>query len=146
MPEFTIETTYRIPIYRQRRYDAPTLAEACRLAIEDDDWEGAKEDHECAGETHVTGAWAGDVPPYSVPPLSVPSQFGETVRRKADHFAELLNQLSFVAQSMGISKTDFEHRLPHAQAAVRKAHAILAGARDPNEEVVDDLGEERSTA
>ena len=40
---FTIEATYRIPVYRQRSYEAGTLAEACRLAVEDDDWEGQKE-------------------------------------------------------------------------------------------------------
>src|SRR3546814_15694518 len=57
---FTIETSYRIPVNRQRRYAANSLAEACRLAIEDDDWEGSREDFECAGETHVTGAWPGD--------------------------------------------------------------------------------------
>lgn len=58
MPIFTIEATYRIPIYRQRRYESDALAEACRLAIEDDDWEGQKEDCETAGETYVTGIWA----------------------------------------------------------------------------------------
>ena len=77
MPIFTIEATYRIPIYRQRSYEADTLAEACRLAIEDDDWEGKKEDYETAGETYVTGAWAGDVSPYSVPALAVPSHYGD---------------------------------------------------------------------
>jgi len=134
MTIFTIETTYRIPVYRQRRCEAPTLAEACRLAIEDDDWEGSKEDYECAGETYVTGAWPGDVAPYSVPLLTIPSQFGETAQRKADHFEELLAQLSCVAQPMGLSSADFERWLPRAQAAVRKAQAIIAGARDPDDE------------
>ena len=60
MPTFTIESTYRIPIYRQRGYQADTLAEACRLAIEDDDWEGQKEDYESTGESYVTGTWPGD--------------------------------------------------------------------------------------
>ena len=39
MPKFTVEATYRMPYYRQRTYDAATSEEACRLAIEDDDWE-----------------------------------------------------------------------------------------------------------
>jgi hypothetical protein len=90
MPIFTIEATYRIPIYRQRSYEADTLAEACRLAIEDDDWEGQKEDYETAGETYVTGIWPGDVSPYSVPALPVPSHFGESLQRKAEHFEVLL--------------------------------------------------------
>ncbi|BAI99159.1 hypothetical protein Sj15T_31480 [Sphingobium sp. TA15] len=132
MPSFTIETSYRIPVYRQRRYAANSLAEACRLAIEDDDWEGSREDFECAGETHVTGAWPGAVDPYSVPLLPIPSQFDETVQRKADHFAELLAQLSSVAQPTGLSAHDFGRWLPAAQSAVRKANAIVAGARDPD--------------
>ncbi|MBY0351177.1 hypothetical protein [Tabrizicola sp.] len=90
--------------------------------------------------------WAGDVQPYSVPPLSVPGQFDETIQRKADHFDELLTQLSFVAQPMGISRHDFERWLPHAQAAVRKAQAILAGARNPEDgEAADDHGHGLST-
>jgi hypothetical protein len=46
MPRFTIETTYRIPIYRQRAYEADTIEQACRLAIEDDDWSEQKEDYD----------------------------------------------------------------------------------------------------
>jgi hypothetical protein len=42
MPIFTIEATYRILVYRQRSYKAKTLVEACRLAIDDEDWEGQK--------------------------------------------------------------------------------------------------------
>ena len=45
MPRFTIETTYRLPVYRQRSYEAETLQEACRLAVEDDDWSEQKEDY-----------------------------------------------------------------------------------------------------
>lgn len=60
MPIFTIETTYRLPIYRHRTYEAPTFEDACRLAIEDDDWEGSNEDHDSAGATYITGAWSGE--------------------------------------------------------------------------------------
>ncbi len=98
MTTFTIETTYWIPVYRQRSYQAETLAEACRLAIDDDDWDGQKEAYECAGETHVSGAWAGEVPPYSAPPLPIPSQFGEALRRKAEHFEVLLGLLKVFAR------------------------------------------------
>lgn len=134
MPVFTIETTYRIPIYRQRRYEANSLAEACRLAVEDDDWEGQKEDHETAGETHVTGAWPGDVPPYSVPLLTIPSQFGETVQRKADHFETLLGLLKIFAQAPEGGPADAEIWRARADAEIAKAEAILAGARDPQGE------------
>ncbi len=132
MPIFTIEATYRIPIYRQRSYEADTLAEACRLAIEDDDWEGQKEDYETAGETYVTGAWAGDVSPHSVPALAVPSHFGESVQRKAEHFEVLLGLLKvFVHAPDGDLPDDLAWR-QRADAAIAKAEAILAGARDPD--------------
>lgn len=133
MPAFTIETTYRLPIYRRRKYHAATLAEACRLAIEDDDWSGQKEDHDCAGETYVSASWSAEGEPHSVQELPVPTQFDETLQRKADHFDELLEQLAFVAQPMGLSRVDFERWLPNARAAVRKAGAILAGQRDPDD-------------
>lgn len=132
MTTFTIESTYRIPIFRQRSYQADTLAEACRLAIEDDDWEGQKEDYESAGETYVTGAWAGGVSPYSVPALPVPSHFGESVQRKAEHFEVLLGLLKIFAHAPEGDPADelaWRHR---AHAAIGKAEAILAGARDPD--------------
>lgn len=132
MPIFTIEATYRIPIYRQRSYEADTLAEACRLAIEDDDWEGQKEDYETAGETYVTGAWAGDVSPYSVPALAVPSHFGESVQRKAEHFEVLLGLLKVFAHAPDGDLPDHPAWRQRADAAIAKAEAILAGARDPD--------------
>jgi hypothetical protein len=72
MPCFTIETTYRLPMYRHRVYQAETLEAACRQAIEDDDWSDQREDYDCSGDTYVTGAWAGDVQPHSVPPPTDP--------------------------------------------------------------------------
>lgn len=132
MTTFTIESTYRIPIYRQRSYQADTLAEACRLAVEDDDWEGQKEDYESAGETYVTGAWAGDVSPYSVPALPVPSHFGESVQRKAEHFEVLLGLLKIFAHAPEGDPADELAGRHRAHAAIGKAEAILAGARDPD--------------
>ena len=46
MPFFTIEATYRLPVYRQRTYEADAFEQACRLAIEDEDWSDQKEDQE----------------------------------------------------------------------------------------------------
>ena len=132
MPIFTIEATYRIPIYRQRRYEADTLAEACRLAIEDDDWEGQKEDYETAGETYVTGIWPGDVSPYSVPALPVPSHLGESLQRKAEHFEVLLGLLKIFAHAPEGDPADDLAWRQRAHVAITKAEAILAGARDPD--------------
>lgn len=128
MPFFTIEATYRIPVYRQRTYEAETVEQACRLAIEDDDWSGQKEDFESAGETYVTSAWPGPDSAYRVTALPVPSQFGETAQRKADHFETLLGILKVLAHAP-VSDPPFWRQ--RADAAIAKAEAILAGARDP---------------
>ena len=126
MPRFTIETTYRLPVYRQRAYDAETLEEACRLAIEDDDWSEQKEDYESSGETYVTGAWPGEDTAYRVAALSLPSQFGELLQRKADHYETLLGILKVLAHP---PEAPFWRE--RADAAIAKAEAILAGAPDP---------------
>jgi hypothetical protein len=73
MPRFTIETTYRLPVYRQRSYEAETCEEACRLAITDDDWSEQKEDYDSSGETYVTGAWPGEDTAYRIAALPLPS-------------------------------------------------------------------------
>ncbi|MCO5163910.1 MAG: hypothetical protein M9939_22545 [Mesorhizobium sp.] len=130
MPKFMIETTYRLPIFRQRCYKAETPEAACRLAIEDEDWSDQKEDYETSGETYVTGVWAGDVPPYSVPAIAVPAHFDETVQRKADMFGSLLELLQEPARPMGLSLHDFQRWQPRAQAAVFKARAIIEERRD----------------
>jgi len=51
MPHFTIETTYGLPVYGHRTYEAETPEQACRFAIEDDDWSEQNEDYESCGET-----------------------------------------------------------------------------------------------
>ena len=131
MPVFTIETTYHLPVFRQRTIDAPSVEEACRQAIEDDDWDNARRDYESAGETFVTGVWQGAEAAYRGIAAPVPSQFDETTQRKADHFDALLAMLRQPARKMGLSIVEFERWLPHAQAAVTKADAILADQPDP---------------
>jgi hypothetical protein len=132
MPFFTIEATYRIPVYRQRTYEADTVALACRLAIEDDDWSDQKEDFESSGETYVTGAWPGSDSAYRVAALPAPSHFGETVQRKADHFETLLGLLKIFAYAPEGAPADAETWRRRADVAIAKAEAILAGACDPD--------------
>lgn len=132
MPNFTIESTYRIPVYRQRTYEADTVEQACRRAIEDDDWSEQKENYESSGETYVTGAWPGADSAYRVAALPVPSQFGETVQRKVDHFETLLGVLKVLAHVPDLTAPDLPFWRPRAEAAIAKAEAILAGARDPD--------------
>ncbi|MBB5754695.1 hypothetical protein [Prosthecomicrobium pneumaticum] len=135
MPTYTVETTYRVPVYRQRTYEAATPAEACRQAIEDDDWSNDKLDYEAAGETYVTGIWLGADAAYSGETVPVPSHFDETIHRKAAHFEVLFGLLKiFVADQRAERRTD-AYWLARANAAIAKAEAILAGARDPDEPV-----------
>lgn len=137
MPLFTIETTYRLPYYRQRTYDAATIEDACRLAIDDEDWTGEIPDRECDGETYVTGIWSGADMAYEGKAHAVPSHFDETVQRKADHFERLVELLNIAAQPMGLSHVDFERWLPDARATVAKAKAILEARRNPDEAGVE---------
>ena len=110
-------------MYRQRSYEAETLEEACRLAVIDDDWSEQKEDYESSGETYVTGAWPGEDTAYRIAALPLPSQFGEMLQRKADHYETLLGILKFLAPA---PEAPFWRE--RADAAIAKAEAILAGA------------------
>lgn len=60
MPKFTIECSFDIPVYRHATYEAATVEEACAKAWADDDWSYQKFDFESAGDTRITGIWAGD--------------------------------------------------------------------------------------
>ncbi|MDT3687490.1 MAG: hypothetical protein RO009_20885 [Pseudorhodoplanes sp.] len=134
MPAYTVETTYRVPVYRHRTYHAATPAEACRQAIEDDDWSDEKLDYEAAGETYVTGIWLG-ADAYSGETVPVPSHFDETVQRKAAHFEVLFGLLKIVVADQVTQRGTDAYWLARANAAVAKAEAIIEGARDPDEPV-----------
>jgi hypothetical protein len=134
VPTFTIETTYHLPIYRHRTYEADTLDEACRLAIEDDDWSDEKSDVDNSGETYVSGVWQGADAAYRGRALPIPSQFSEATRRKADHFETLLGVLKILAHVENLGAPDLPYWRPKAQAAIAKAEAILSSAPDPTGE------------
>jgi hypothetical protein len=121
MPVFTIETTYRLPVYRHRTYTAGTLEEACRLAIADDGWWDQKHDYDNSGHTYVSGAWEGADAAYQGAPLPVPSPFNEPARLNAEPFATLLGLLKRCAPAGDAA----------LQAAIAETEAILAGATDP---------------
>jgi hypothetical protein len=135
MPTYTVETTYRVPVYRQRTYHATTPAEACRQAIEDDDWSNDKLDYEAASETYVTGIWLGADAAYSGEIVPVPSHFDETIQRKAAHFEVLFGLLKIVIADQVAQRRADAYWLARATAAVAKAEAILAGAHDPDEPI-----------
>jgi hypothetical protein len=130
MPAFTIESSYRLPVYRHQIYDAANVEQACRLAIDDDDGSHEQRDYESSGETYVTGIWPG-ADAYSVEVLAVPSEFSETNQCKADHFEILLGLLKVMAQDGSLDEEERSYWLPRTRAAIARAEAILAAARDP---------------
>lgn len=133
MPRFTIETTYRIPYYRQHTYEAATFAQACRLAIDDEDWEDELPDYECVGPTYVTGIWKGGNSAYEGEEIDVPSHFDETAHRMISHFHELLEQLAHIARPTSLPTAEFDRWLTQARTAVEKARAIIDERPDPDQ-------------
>ncbi|MBB5663839.1 hypothetical protein GGE68_002029 [Rhizobium leguminosarum] len=93
MPDFTIETTCHLPVFRHRTYAAETLEAACCAAIYDDNWEMAENNHNSSRDVHVTGVWEGTQAAYTGPSMPVPPQFDEAVQRRARHFEILLGLL-----------------------------------------------------
>ncbi len=132
MPEYTIESAYRLPAFRHRTYVADTAAQACRKAIEDEDWSGEKLDYETRGETYVCGIWRGADAAYSGPPVPVPSHFEETVQRKAVHFEILLGLLKLISADARAGRLSSDQWLERTAWAIARGEAILAGARDPD--------------
>lgn len=135
MSDYTVETTYHLPVFRQRSYSADTPAQACRLAIEDDGWEDAREDVDTSGETHVTGIWEGADAAYSGQEIPVPSHFSETVQRKAGHFDILLGALRSLLNDTRAKPITTLDAQAKAAWAIARGEAILAGARDPEDPV-----------
>ena len=131
MPIFTVETTYRLPVYRQRSYEAETLDVACALAVADEGWDDEKSDVETSGDTYVTGAWDGRDAAYRGRALIIPSQFGEQVQRKADHFEVLLGLLKVFAHAPDTEPADGPSWRQRLDAAIAKGEAILADEPDP---------------
>ena len=131
MPVFTIETTYRLPVYRQRSYEAENFEAACALAIADEGWDDEKSDVETSGDTYVTGVWDGRNAAYSGTTIPIPSQFGEQVQRKADHFEVLLGLLKVFAHIPDTGPHDDLFWRRRLEGAIAKAEAIHAGAPDP---------------
>jgi hypothetical protein len=131
MPVSTIETTYHLPVYRQRSYEADTLDAACALAMTDEGWDDEKSDVETSGETYVTGAWDGRDAAYRGRALGIPSQFGEQVQRKADHYEVLLGLLKVFAHAPDVERSDSPFWRQRLDAAIAKAEAILAREPDP---------------
>ncbi|MBY5592151.1 hypothetical protein HFO49_32815 [Rhizobium leguminosarum] len=135
MPDFTIETTYHLPIFRHRTYEADTLDEACRAAIEDDSWDIAEKDVDSSGAIHITGIWDGAHAAYAGPPLQIPQQFDEPVQRRARHFEILLGLLKILFDDVRAARPPPLDWLDRSVWAIARGEAILAGDPDPEEPV-----------
>lgn len=148
MPDYTIEAMYHLPVYRRRTYRAATVAQACRLAIEDEDWAAGSLDHDSAEETFVTGIWEGADAAWSGSPLPVPAHFEEMVQRKADHFEILLGLLKMMLADLRAGRASPAEWVERAKQAVALGEAIIAGARgpDPQGQDVDPLSDHDEVA
>ncbi len=123
MPLYCVETSFHVPTYHHTIVEAASPEDACKIALENDDWSDAKQDPESAGETYVSGIWIGTVP-YEGDRVEVPTEFEESVTRRATHYAETVMLL------VEASYTTFESWRPRLLAAIQTAQAILD--RRPN--------------
>ena len=95
------------PFYKHRVYEAATLDDACRQALQDDDWEGEKLDDETAGEPYVTGIWTGEDAAYKSASLPIPTNGHASGEHKMQEVDLLLALLKRFASTTG------RHTLPH---------------------------------
>ncbi len=131
MPAYKIETTYNLPVYRQRSYEADTLEEACRAAIADEGWDDGEEDVDASGETYVSGIWKGADSANTGASIPIPSQFDELTRRWARHFEILLGLLKILFRGARTAQLPSLDWLARSAWAIARGEAILAGAPDP---------------
>lgn len=132
MSTYTVETTYHLPVFRHRTYNADTAADACRMAIKDDEWAVGKFDNDSAGENYVTGIWEGVDAAYRGSAIPVPSHFEETIQRRAAHFELLLGLLKMMVADAIARRASPAGWVERASWAVACGEAILAGAREPD--------------
>ncbi|RUM17132.1 hypothetical protein EFD56_19605 [Rhizobium phaseoli] len=133
MSDFTIETTFHLPVVRHRTYAAETLEAACRAAIDDDNWKMAGNDHDSSRRVHVTGAWEGAHTAYNGPSIPVPSQFEDTLQRRARHFEILLGLLKVFFDDAHANREPSLDWLNRSAWEIARGEAILAGGPDPDE-------------
>ncbi|MES0137552.1 hypothetical protein NKJ88_21740 [Mesorhizobium sp. M0016] len=131
MPQFTIETTYHLPVFRHSTYSACTPEAACRPSRT---MTGpVREDYESSGESHVTGIWQGADAAYRGQANSVPPHFGAAVQRKAAQFELMLGLLKILVGDAKARRPTPPGWLGKAEWAIARGEAILEGARDPVE-------------
>jgi hypothetical protein len=135
MPDFTIETTNHLPVFRHRTYAAATLEAACRAAVDDDNWDLAEKDYDSSGEVHITGIWEGAHSAYTGPSVPVPSQFDEAIQRRARHSEILLGLLKIFFDDAHAARPPSPDWLARSAWEIARGEAILGNTPDPDEPV-----------
>jgi hypothetical protein len=92
-----------LPAYRHQTYEADTLEQACRLAIEDNDRSGEKLDFDTAGKNrraNIRSACAsnGDTLP--------PRGFGAALRLSRQRCSHLTAELALMSKRSAASRRD----------------------------------------
>jgi hypothetical protein len=123
MPKFSVETSYKIPVFRLRQFEAASIEEACRLALEDDNWENAARDYDSATPSSVTGVWPAGAE-YVCFSLPIPQAFEDPLKRKADHFEILVSLLAEIAGDNPPRGTAFEDWLARVKDTLAKPNVI----------------------
>jgi len=124
MPAFAIETSFKVPFFRLRTIEAPSLAEACARALKDENWRDSGPCYDASTEPSVTGAWpAGSQ--YETFSLPIPNQFEDLRKRKALQF-DLLHEFirEMVASNSFPLDAQFKEWLARAERALAEANAI----------------------
>ncbi|MBX4898707.1 hypothetical protein [Rhizobium bangladeshense] len=94
MPVFMVETTYKLPVYRERVYEACSLEHACLRAVLDTNWEDEKADIEASERTFVSGVWEGAVETDPARALSIPQQFHDIDQNRSALFDTMVKLLA----------------------------------------------------
>ena len=132
MTAFAIETSFKVPFFRIRTIEAPSLAEACDRALKDDNWSDSGPCYDASTEPSVTGAWpAGSE--YETFSLPIPNQFEDLRKRKALQF-DLLHELisEIVASHSFPLNAQFNDWLARAERVLAEANAITDSTHQPS--------------
>lgn len=124
MPVFMVETTYKLPVYRERVYEASSPEHACLRAVLDTNWEDEKADIEASERTFVSGVWEGAVEADPARALPIPEKFYDVNQNKSALFDAMLRLLA-----AGCSSNSCGAWRDEAQRVLAQAELIGTGHR-----------------
>ncbi|MBB3999874.1 hypothetical protein [Aureimonas pseudogalii] len=127
----TIETIYRLPVFRHQVINAESLADACAEAVAEENWDGARKASDSSGDVFVSGIWKGTVEPYGARPMTVPPAFEEEIQQEVALDSRLTSILKEPARPMGLLQVEVERWLPRALALIAEAERTRSGDPQP---------------